>query len=129
MLASATFPGSPAVQSHLLINHVCHVATPSEELHDLIASPCHLRPMRFRFRVLLQSTNLVPVEDEVHLPQTSFEVRRTVCKSVAKVVQITHAHCGNQAVNAEKVPASALKPPTQPFQCNQASEKREYRPK
>jgi hypothetical protein len=31
----------------------------------------HLRPPGIRIRVLLQSTNLASVENEVHLPQTS----------------------------------------------------------
>src|SRR5439155_22742598 len=33
--------------------------------------PCHLCPLGFRFPVLLQPTNLVSVEYEVHLPQSA----------------------------------------------------------
>lgn len=50
------------------IDHVRHVAALAQELHHLLARPCHLRPTGFRFWVLLQPTNLTPVENEVHLP-------------------------------------------------------------
>ena len=66
------FTPLPRIESQLSINHVCHVATLAEELHHLLANACHLRPPGFRIRVLLQSTNLASVENEVHLPQTSF---------------------------------------------------------
>src|SRR5271170_2710496 len=72
MLASVTFLGSSAVRRHLSINYVRHVAPLTEELHHLLASPCHLRPPGFGFRVLLQPTNLVAFEDKIHLPQSSF---------------------------------------------------------
>ena len=44
---------SDVVERHLPINHICHVAPIAEELHHLVASPCHLCPSRFRFGVLL----------------------------------------------------------------------------
>ncbi len=59
------------MDSHLPIDHVRNVAALAQELHHLLACPCHLCPPGFRVWVLLQSTNLVPVEHEVHLPQTA----------------------------------------------------------
>jgi protein-S-isoprenylcysteine O-methyltransferase Ste14 len=70
--SSAIRPASPAVQSRLPIHHIRHVpALLTEELHDLLARACHLRPTGFGLRVLFQPSNLVPLEHEVHLPQTA----------------------------------------------------------
>src|SRR5271168_4988328 len=43
----------------------------AEELHHLLANPRHFGPTGVRFRILFQPTNLVPVENEIHLPQTT----------------------------------------------------------
>src|SRR5438093_9789175 len=59
-----------AVASHLSIHHVRYVSAFAEELHHLFAGSCHLCPTGFRVRVLLQSSNLVSVEYEIHLSQT-----------------------------------------------------------
>src|ERR1039458_9462974 len=69
---------SVAIEGHLPINHVCHVATLAEELHHLLARPCLLRPPRFRFRVLLKPTNCVSVERKIHLSQTALRDRKSV---------------------------------------------------
>ena len=63
-------PTSLAVEIHVPIHHIRHVASFTEELHHLLASACHLCPRGFRFRVLFQPTYLVPIENEVHLAQT-----------------------------------------------------------
>src|SRR6185437_1375821 len=56
------------VQSHLPVNHVCHVATIADELHCITFLPeCQLRPSGLCFRVLLKPSNPVPVKVEIHL--------------------------------------------------------------
>jgi len=42
---------------------------------------------------------------------------------VAQVMQIAYGRSRNKAVDAKKVPASALKPSAEPLQCNKPSEK------
>jgi gluconolactonase len=59
-----------AVEVCLPLDYNGHVAAFSEELHHLLARACHFCPAGFRVRVLLQPSNLCPVENEVQLPQT-----------------------------------------------------------
>jgi hypothetical protein len=40
----SALPPSPTVKSHFPIDHVCHVAATTEELHHILAGACHLRP-------------------------------------------------------------------------------------
>src|SRR4029077_2756569 len=53
------------------IDHVCYVAALAEKLHYFLAGSSHLRPARFRFGILLKSSNLVPFEREIHLMQVA----------------------------------------------------------
>jgi hypothetical protein len=54
------------------VDYVRHVASFAEELRRFLASPCQLCPPGFCRPVLLRSPNLVPVENEIHLPRTAF---------------------------------------------------------
>src|SRR5437016_1197889 len=78
----STRPRSPAVKSHLPVNHVRYVAARAQELHHLLARPGQLRPTGFGFRVLLKPSNLDTIEYEVHLPQSA-------CSRVAPICNLT----------------------------------------
>jgi len=62
-------PPGPAY-IHLPINPT-DVAAITEELHHFLARPRHLCPPGFGLGVLLQPTNLAPLEYEIHLPQAA----------------------------------------------------------
>jgi hypothetical protein len=61
---------------------------PSQELHHFFGSPGHLRRTGFCLRVLLQSSNLVSVEYEVHLVRP---FRGTVADGIPFSSQLYHA--------------------------------------
>ena len=65
------FSPSPAVESHLPIDHVRHVAPIAEELHQLFAGACHQSPPGFRLRILFQPPNFVPIENKIHLSKSA----------------------------------------------------------
>jgi len=60
-----------AVTSHPPIHYIRHITAFAEELHNPFAGSRQLRPRRFRIRVLLQPSNLISVENEIHLSQTA----------------------------------------------------------
>lgn len=55
-----------AVASHLFIHNVSNIAAFVEKLHNLLAGFAPTAP-GFRIRVLLQPSNLISVDNEVHL--------------------------------------------------------------
>src|SRR6266581_2178787 len=70
-IRSAVCPASPGVRGYIPIDHIRHVAAFAQELHHFLIRTRHLRPPGFRFRVLLKSSNLLPIKHKVHMTQTS----------------------------------------------------------
>jgi len=103
-ITSLTTRGPPAVYGHLSVNHVRHIAALAEELHYLLASTCHLCPPGFRFGVLFQPTNLVPVENEIHLPQGGAwefcerDIKCLLCQCPDEIQKCPTAKCANRCV-------------------------------
>jgi hypothetical protein len=60
-----------AVEGHLSVDGIRHVAAVFKKLHDFLARARPQRPWGFRFHALLEPTNLVALIGEVHLRQTA----------------------------------------------------------
>ena len=59
-----------AIKLYFPIDHNRKIAALLEKLHDLFSLSCHLRPTRCCFRILLETTELVTFELEIHFAQS-----------------------------------------------------------
>src|SRR5215831_4425149 len=59
-----------AIELHLSLDHNGDIAPFLQKLHNLSSLACQLRPARSGFRVLFESTQLVPPKLKIHLAQS-----------------------------------------------------------
>ena len=62
------------IKRNLPVDHIRHVAAWTEELHHRLARSHHFCPSRFCFRILLQPSDFISLEHEVHF--TKFPLLR-----------------------------------------------------
>src|SRR5208282_1278290 len=82
-----------SVQSQLALGDGGDVAAAAQELHHLLARSGHLRPAGSCFGVLLEPSNLAPIDNEVDLPQPFF---RRFQNAIALPAKLDHARVLNK---------------------------------
>src|SRR5882672_2607196 len=60
----------PAIQGHLSVHDDSDIPPRRKKLHHLVSRARQLRPARFRFRILLQPSQRLPLKHKIHFAQT-----------------------------------------------------------
>jgi hypothetical protein len=58
-----------SIEVHFPVDHIGHVATAIEKLHNFLARPCQFCPTRARIWVLLETPQYLVLNPEIHLAQ------------------------------------------------------------
>lgn len=67
---AARLRSRPAVEGRFSIRHIGDIAAFDKELHNFLAGSGQFRPPRFRVGILLQTSNLAFIENEINLSQS-----------------------------------------------------------